>query len=249
MASVHPSIHPVVYGKGTMYRAYSNTSDKNQVIETAHKTHGIPVDTDKAWTFFEQNQRMALDYGVLNYVVDIDAVKTSTKQLLAFEKQYKLVQKDSALAFAIKHQIIQLRTELGLSMGQFSGEPEFEPVSTLPKRELVTYNDPDLDYNDEDFDDYEVRRTDSCQREERYHDLMCLGCQELDAGTGGENQMAHMGPGGCLDTDSDDEPLSGASTGVVYEHIGSTTHTKLRYHGSSPYVQGYYRNKFGPNAH
>lgn len=228
MAFVHPSIHPVVYGKGAMYRAYSNTADKNQVIETAYKTHRVPVDTDKAWTFFEQNQRLALDYGVLNIVVDVDAVKTSTKQLIAIEKQYKSVQKDSALAFTIKNQIIQLRTELGLSMGQFSEEPELEPVSTLPKRELVTYNDPDLDYDDDEIDDYEVRRTDSCQRAARYYDTMCSGCQELDAGTGGENQMAHMGPGGCLDEQEEDDAqvsriISRSNTDYYFTDEGSTT--------------------------
>lgn len=198
MALVHPSIHPVVYGKGALYRNYSNTADKQRVIKISHENDGVPMDINDAWAFFEQNQRLALDYGVLNFVVDVEAVKINTKQLLAFEKQYKSVQEDSPLALAIKNQIIQLRTELGLSMGQFAEDPESEPVSTLPKRELVTYDDPDLDYND-DLDDYEVRKTDSCQSAERYYETKCSGCQELDAGTGGENQMAHMGPGGCLD--------------------------------------------------
>ena len=32
-------------------------------------------------------------------------------------------------------------------------------------------------------------------------DYKCPGCQELEAGTGGENQLAHMFPGGCLHDD------------------------------------------------
>ena len=226
MASTHPSIHPVVYGKGTLYRAYSINEDKQRVIKIAHENDGVPMEINDAWAFFERNQRLALDYGVLNLVVDVEAVKINTKQLLALEKQYKSVQKDSALALAIKHQIIQLRTELGLGMGQFSEDPESEPVSTLPKRELVTYNDPDLDYDDEDLDDYEVRRTDSCQRAARYYDTKCSGCKELDAGTGGENQMAHMGPGGCLYEEDEEQvsrTISRSNTDYFFTDEGSAT--------------------------
>jgi len=32
--------------------------------------------------------------------------------------------------------------------------------------------------------------------------MNCPACEELERGAGGENQMAHMMPGGCLDTSS-----------------------------------------------
>ena len=31
-----------------------------------------------------------------------------------------------------------------------------------------------------------------------FHHQTCEGCRMLDAGIGGENQLAHMEPGGCL---------------------------------------------------
>ena len=33
-------------------------------------------------------------------------------------------------------------------------------------------------------------------------EYQCPACQELDAGTGGENQLGHMMPGGCLYDDT-----------------------------------------------
>ena len=33
----------------------------------------------------------------------------------------------------------------------------------------------------------------------------CPGCVDLDQGDGGENQLAHMDPGGCMYVDSDEE--------------------------------------------
>ena len=36
-------------------------------------------------------------------------------------------------------------------------------------------------------------------------DMSCEGCQLLDQGIGGENQLAHMNPGGCLWYDIEEE--------------------------------------------
>jgi len=216
-----PTIHPVVYGNGTLYRAYSNTADKQHVIQIALENDGVPIDINKAWEFFINNHALASLYGVLEIVVDTRVVEDFTKHLIGLERTYKNVTPDSALRHALRHDIIQLRTELGLGMGRYAtDEPSHTP---LPQRELVTYDDPDLD-------DYEVRRTDSCgrasYREEQIPEEKCSGCQELDEGTGGENQMAHMYPGGCLHEEFE-EPVSRTLSSVdpKYQVMdeGSTT--------------------------
>lgn len=179
--------------------------DQDQLIQQAHTRDQVPVDVSEAWEFFKKHERIALDYGVLNIVVDVDDVRQKTKKLIRLERKYEAEQSESALRVRYKLEIIQLRSELGLGLGKFQHDDNSAPVPDLPQRDLVRY-DSEFDEDDNyDDDDYEVRRTDSCQREQRFYD--CYGCAELDAGTGGENQMAHMGPGGCL-YEEDEEQVS-----------------------------------------
>jgi gamma-glutamylcyclotransferase (GGCT)/AIG2-like uncharacterized protein YtfP len=59
-----PSVHPVIYGIHTPYRANMTSLEKQTHIREAYETHSIPLDSEEAWKYLMDKQDVQKEYGV-----------------------------------------------------------------------------------------------------------------------------------------------------------------------------------------
>ena len=64
LVAYRPSVHPVIYGIKTSYRATMSSLEKQTDIQEAYENHSIPLDSDEAWKFIMDKKDIQKEYGV-----------------------------------------------------------------------------------------------------------------------------------------------------------------------------------------
>ena len=59
-----PSVHPVIYGIQTPYRATMTRLEKQTNIQEAYENHSIPLDGEEAWKYLMDKKDLQKEYGV-----------------------------------------------------------------------------------------------------------------------------------------------------------------------------------------